>query len=118
MTTTEIVSFDLRNSEYQDILDRPEHDRQEDGDRDFNFHNVQKIEMDPEDRKNYFDIEVKPQMNEFKRRIEAEKLYIQHYKKVAKDSFHFRDNCDTVKIGLERNFSQLKTSNRLKLTNE
>jgi len=106
--TTEIVSFDLRCSEYQDILDRPEHDRQEDGDRDFNFHNVQKIEMDPEDRKNYFDIEVKPQMNEFKRRIEAEKLYIQHYNKGAKDSFLFHDNFDTVKIGLERNFSQLK----------
>ena len=45
--------------------------------------------MDEEDKKNYFDIEVKPQMNEFKRRIEAEKLYIEHYKKVAKDRFHF-----------------------------
>ena len=44
--------------------------------------------MDEEDKKNYFDIEVKPQMNEFKRRIEAEKLYIEHYKKVAKDRFH------------------------------
>ena len=45
--------------------------------------------MDEEERKNYFDIEVKPQMNEFKRRIEAEKMYIEHYKKVAKDRFHF-----------------------------
>lgn len=45
--------------------------------------------MDEEDKKNYFDIEVKPQMNEFKRRIEAEKLYIEHYKKVAKDRFQF-----------------------------
>ena len=44
--------------------------------------------MDEEERKNYFDIEVKPQMNEFKRRIEAEKMYIEHYKKVAKDRFH------------------------------
>ena len=45
--------------------------------------------MDEEDKKNYFDIEVKPQMNEFKRRIEAEKLYIEHYKKVAKERFLF-----------------------------
>ena len=54
--------------------------------------------MDEEDRKNYFDIEVKPQMNEFKRRIEAEKLYIKHYKKVAKDGFHFHTKCDTVSV--------------------
>ena len=79
-------SFGLKS--YQNTLDRPDHDRQEDGEKNFNFHNVQKIEMDEEERKNYFDIEVKPQMNEFKRRIEAEKMYIEHYKKVAKDRFH------------------------------
>ena len=73
---------------YENTLDRPVHDRQEDGEKNFNFHNVQKIEMDQEERKNYFDIEVKPQMNEFKRRIAAEKMYIEHYKKVAKDRFH------------------------------
>ena len=48
--------------------------------------------MDEEDRKNYFDIEVKPRKEEFKRRIEAEKLYIQHYLKVAKKGFHSRIN--------------------------
>ena len=80
-------SFGLKS--YQNTLDRPDHDRQEDGEKNFNFHNVQKIEMDEDERKNYFDIEAKPQMNEFKRRIEAEKMYIEHYKKVAKDRFHY-----------------------------
>ena len=58
--------------------------------------------MDEEDRKNYFDIEVKPQMKEFKRRIEAEKLYIEHYKKVAKGGFHFHNNLRHKRTGLEK----------------
>ena len=58
--------------------------------------------MDEEDRKNYFDIEVKPQMKEFKGRIEAEKLYIEHYKKVAKGSFHFHNNLRHKRTGLEK----------------
>ena len=58
--------------------------------------------MDEEDRKNYFDIEVKPQMKEFKRRIEAEKLYIEHYKKVAKVGFHFHNNLRNKITGLEK----------------
>ena len=49
------------------------------------FHELIKIEMDEEMRRNHFEINVKPKLEQFKKRLEAERKSLIAYEHMAKD---------------------------------
>lgn len=62
----------------------PEHNREKE-EENCMFHELIKIEMDEEMRRNHFEINVKPKLEQFKKRLEAERKSLIAYEHMAKD---------------------------------
>ena len=80
--TTEIVRFYWQN--FWPILDPPDHNRDME-DQDLIYHQLEKIDMDEEMRRNHFEVNVKPNLEKFKERLKAEREYLRIYEKMAKE---------------------------------
>ena len=54
-------------------------------DQDLIYHQLEKIDMDEEMRRNHFEVNVKPNLEKFKERLKAEREYLRIYEKMAKE---------------------------------
>jgi len=63
----------------------PEHDCEKEKTHRVIFHELVKVEMDDETRRNHFEVTVKPKMEQFKQRLIAERDSLSLYENTAKD---------------------------------
>ena len=99
------------NSSY---LDAPEHLQRLEEDRADVYHTLTKVEMDDSERMDHLNIEAKPKLSEFKRKLEAERSVIRIYVKgLLLQSFLcfivFSEAKQAVQNKLERVMDQFKT---------